>query len=63
MAWPRPALMVMDRKTMGIATAIAQKVAIFKRFQSKIISTTMLIVEFTHIHLKACCTLWVGCEI
>lgn len=51
MAWPKPALIAIEKKTMGKATAIAQKVAILKRCHKRIIRITTLRVEFTHMHL------------
>jgi hypothetical protein len=52
MAWPKPALIAIEKKTMGKATAMAQKVAIFRRFHKRIIKITTLMVEFTHMHLR-----------
>ncbi len=51
-AWPKPALVAIDPKTMGIATARAQNVAILRRFHRRIIRMTILAVEFKHWHLR-----------
>lgn len=53
MAWPKPALIAIEKKTMGNATAMAQKVAILRRFHKRIIKITTLMVEFTHMHLTS----------